>query len=100
MDKRKRPPRKPLARKPPLPCRERVGVRVHGIGTKRTYDKCPLCGSAEIQPASESIELHPRGRGVIRLTGKCWSCAACGEKFLTAESRRRLDKALGLTSDG
>lgn len=66
--------------------------------TELAYKACPLCGSIAIALRTEVFELgSPSGR-IVQLRLRCWACNACGEKFLTDKSRRRLDEAMGLRS--
>ena len=64
--------------------------------TERGYSTCPLCGSTSIKFGQEHLVLQSPRRGEIQIQVARWACGECGEKFLTAESRRQIDAALGL----
>jgi hypothetical protein len=55
-----------------------------------------LCGSPEIALGAEQLTLSRRDGKRVRVRVRRWSCPNCREKFLTADSRRHLDAALGL----
>jgi YgiT-type zinc finger domain-containing protein len=59
------------------------------------YRACPLCGSRKIALGTEQLTVDRRGRQVSVQVER-WACPNCGERFLTGESRRRLDIAAGL----
>lgn len=61
-----------------------------------TYRKCPLCGSGGIELGSEHLKVSRRNGRCVTVQVRRWRCPDCGESFLTRDSRRRLDQALGL----
>jgi len=60
------------------------------------YTRCPLCESPDIQLGTERPTVARRNTQSVKLSVRRWACPACGERFLTSESRRRLDNAAGL----
>ena len=67
--------------------------------TDRRYDACPLCGSRRITLGSERLEVAGRKGETVEVHVRRWACPECQESFLTANSRRKLDAALGLSRD-
>ncbi len=66
--------------------------------TEPAYRNCPLCDSPDIKLGSERLTVSGHDGKHIRVQVRRWACPDCGERFLTQDSRRRLDLALGLRS--
>jgi YgiT-type zinc finger domain-containing protein len=49
-----------------------------------------MCGSSRIKLGSETLHIK-RGKTSVRVAVRRWACPACGEKFLTAASRGKID---------
>ena len=61
--------------------------------------KCPLCGDPNIKLGAERLNLPRRNAEDVQIRVRRWSCPDCQERFLTPDSRRRIDLALGLVSE-
>ncbi len=64
--------------------------------TDPVYRNCPLCQSPDIKLGSERLNLSRRDGSKVAVRVRRWGCPDCGERFLTGDSRRRLDHVLGL----
>jgi len=60
------------------------------------YSSCPLCGSADIRLGTETLTVARPDGEAVKVPVRRWACPACGERFLTDESREKLDAALAL----
>ena len=67
--------------------------------SERVYRRCPLCDGPNIKLSTERLTLSRRDGKDVRIRVRRWLCSDCQERFLTPDSRRRIDIALGLVSE-
>ncbi|NOT00494.1 MAG: YgiT-type zinc finger protein [Phycisphaerales bacterium] len=61
---------------------------------QRVYRHCPLCGRDRIKLVNERLTVRDGTGRDVEVRVRCWTCPDCGERFLTPESRQKLDAAV------